>query len=136
MIVAFDVDGTLIDDNDGWRTGAIDLATGFVHIGAILWVWSFGGHEYADTWRMRLHRDHGVITARALDKYDWINDQHMNRGEGFPEIDLHVDDTWSPRQISGIITPYPHGLTRFVPKGRHLDMPMDPDLRAHATRPR
>jgi len=121
MIVAFDVDGTLIDDEDGWRTGAVDLARAFVGVGAILWVWSFGGHDYADTWRTRLIIEHGIISARALDKFDWINDKRTNRGEGYPEIDLHVDDVWSPVSLSGIIIPYPHGMVKLIPKGQAVD---------------
>jgi len=133
MIVAFDVDGTLIDDDDGWRDATIDLAYGFFVAGATLWVWSFGGEAYAKQWAARLLKDHTIPSALALDKYDWIasvvSAPHTTRINRSP--DLHVDDTWSPKQLNGIILPYPHGMTKFSMQGHVHDYPQDPDLRVH-----
>ena len=133
MIVAFDVDGTLIDDDDCWRRQVIALAEGFFRAGATLWVWSFGGEDYARQWGIRLLSDHNIPTAVRIDKYDWIATEvsapHTTRISQTP--DLHVDDTWSPKQLNGIIMPFPHGLTKFSPKGHVHDYPQDPDLRKH-----
>ena len=133
MIVAFDVDGTLIDDEDNWRPQAISLAEGFFGAGAVIWVWSFGGKDYAREWGRRLAYQEDVPVARTLDKYDWIAGEvgapNANRINKSP--DLHVDDTWSPKQLNGIILPYPHGLTRFSMKGHVVDNPQDSDLRRH-----
>ena len=133
MIVAFDVDGTLIDDEDGWRIGAVSLAQGFAKAGANIWVWSFGGARYAELWGRRLMSQHAIPVERYAAKYDWIagevNAPHTNRISRSP--DLHVDDTWSPKQLNGIILPYPHGLTRFSMKGHVVDNPQDSDLRRH-----
>jgi len=133
VIVAFDVDGTLIDDEDGWRIGAVSLAQGFAKAGANIWVWSFGGARYAELWGRRLMSQHAIPVERYADKYDWIAGEvgapRANRINRSP--DLHVDDSWSPKQLNGIILPYPHGLTRFSMKGHVVDNPQDPDLRSH-----
>ena len=107
MIVAFDVDGTLINDDDEWRMQAVNLARGFVAAGATLWVWSFGGMAYARTWADRLMVDHAVPIAASYDKLDFFPG-------GMPWPDLHVDDVWSPQGIPGIILPYPEGAARWV----------------------
>ena len=119
MIVAFDVDGTLIDDDDSWRYKAVELAKGFFAAGAQIWVWSSGGYPYATTWAGRLLKEHGVPASRRLDKFDWI-DRTKTDQNYTDNIDLHVDDVWSPVQLNGIIIPYPTGLTKFSPKGHDI----------------
>ena len=120
MIVAFDVDGTLINDDDEWRMQAVNLARGFVAAGATLWVWSFGGMAYARTWAQRLTEEHAIPVQMSYDKLDFLHPQTGALQEDWMQWpDLHVDDVWSPLGISGIILPYPHGRTRWVSE---LDM--------------
>jgi len=110
MIVAFDIDGTLITADDEWITNNVDLAWSFSKAGAILWLWTFGGEPYARTWADRLLMDAGIPVAKALDKLDVYP----------PNIelpDLHIDDSWSPNWLNGIIIPQPYGMMRSSPKG-------------------
>lgn len=54
FIVAFDVDGTLIDYESKPRYEVIDLLRAFSALGANIVVWSGGGVEYADKWVVQL----------------------------------------------------------------------------------
>ena len=114
MIVAFDIDGTLINDEDEWRMQAVSLARGFTAAGATLWVWSFGGMEYARIWARRLAVDHAIPIAASHDKLAFLHPIGGQLVDGVQWPDLHVDDVWSPRGIPGIILPYPEGATRWV----------------------
>lgn len=75
MIVAFDVDGTLIDDEDQPRRHVIALLEAFVDVGADVLVWSGGGFDYARHWVRRLWLE-GVTVAE----------------KGSVRVDLAVDD--------------------------------------------
>ena len=87
MKVAFDVDGTLIDDNDKWNLDIIDLAREFVEQGNVIWVWSMGGYDYAEVWRQRLMKDHSIPVSKAVDKL------HIHHEFGkFTYPDMAVDD--------------------------------------------
>lgn len=55
MIIAFDVDGTLIDVNDNPRAHIIDMLKMFGQWDGIrIVVWSGGGKDYASMWVRRL----------------------------------------------------------------------------------
>lgn len=54
MIIAFDVDGTLIDEHDNPRYEVIDLLRAFHTLGHTIYVWSGGGQDYARRWVDRL----------------------------------------------------------------------------------
>ncbi len=118
MIIAFDIDGILIDAEDGWITNNVDLAWAFSKAGAVIWVWSFGGEPYAKTWADRLLLDAGIPVAKALDKID-----ATPPNTDLP--DLHIDDEWSPTWLNGIIIPR-LGMMRSSPigdeafQGKHL----------------
>ena len=60
MIVAFDVDGTLIDYEDNPRHTIIDLLKRHSEQGDYVIVWSGGGKEYAQRWVTRLGLDEYV----------------------------------------------------------------------------
>ena len=53
LLVAFDVDGTLIDENDQPRQDVIDLLKAMSKFCDVA-VWSGGGCEYAEMWVRRL----------------------------------------------------------------------------------
>jgi hypothetical protein len=66
--VAFDVDGTLIDDEDRWNLDVVSYAQRCFREGALIAVWSGGGYDYAEVWRGRLTRE-GIPAVRAYDKH-------------------------------------------------------------------
>ena len=67
-VVAFDVDGTLVDDNDRPRKPVINGLM-FLHgLGNIkIIVWSGGGKDYAAMWVRRLALDDYVDECHAKD---------------------------------------------------------------------
>ena len=54
MVIAFDVDGTLIDFNDNIRPEVVMLLTTLVYAGNHVIVWSGGGKDYAEQVGRRL----------------------------------------------------------------------------------
>lgn len=68
-IVAFDVDGTLIDYDDMPRLDIIELLKLFHSIGCKTIVWSGSGKDYADRWvnRLDLYPYVDIITAKGVD---------------------------------------------------------------------
>lgn len=54
LIVAFDVDGCLIDINNKPRPEVIALYRAFEELGYEMWVWSGGGQGYAEFHAARL----------------------------------------------------------------------------------
>ena len=64
LIVAFDVDGTLIDYNNQPREDIIALYRAFQALGYEMWVWSGGGETYAESWCRRL----GITADRVFAK--------------------------------------------------------------------
>jgi hydroxymethylpyrimidine pyrophosphatase-like HAD family hydrolase len=61
LLIAFDVDGTLIDDNDQPREGVINtLELLYFYSGADIIVWSGGGADYAEMWGNRINLPHGI----------------------------------------------------------------------------
>lgn len=67
MIVAFDVDGTLINDADEPRHDVIDLLRAMHRLGIECWVWSGGGLDYAARWVERLGLSRYVKRVCAKD---------------------------------------------------------------------
>jgi len=78
-IVAFDVDGTLIDANDKPRQDIIEILMHHYQEGDKIVVWSGGGVDYARTWVNRL----------CLGKYVY---RILPKGRGYGIIDLTYDD--------------------------------------------
>jgi phosphoserine phosphatase len=58
--VAFDVDGTLIDEEDEPRQDIIDILVAHHERGDSIYVWSGGGMDYARTWVSLLGLNHLV----------------------------------------------------------------------------
>ena len=78
--VAFDVDGTLIDDQDNPRWEVIDLLRALHACGATIGIWSGGGADYARHWKERLNLREFVSWQAAKDS------------ALAPVLDLVVDD--------------------------------------------
>lgn len=60
MIVAIDVDGTLINEDEDWNLEVIAVAKAAHDNGHSLRVWSGGGSDYAQLWADRLEKDFGI----------------------------------------------------------------------------
>lgn len=67
QIVAFDVDGTLIDDNDQERTVITELLMLLWALKFEIWVWSGGGQDYAERWVEKLGLGPFVVRVLAKD---------------------------------------------------------------------
>ena len=68
IIVAFDVDGTLIDiKNDTPRYEIIQLLHSFQKLGCRVYVWSGGGVDYAARWCERLGITGIAVVAKGTD---------------------------------------------------------------------
>src|SRR3990167_1335077 len=65
--VAFDVDGTLIDDQDNPRWEVIDLLRALHACVATIGIWSGGGADYARHWKERLNLREFVSWQAAKD---------------------------------------------------------------------
>jgi phosphoserine phosphatase len=63
-VIAFDVDGTLIDNQDRPRHDIIDLLRAFQRLGCEVWVWSGGGLDYAQRWVERLGLEPDGVYAK------------------------------------------------------------------------
>lgn len=72
QVVAFDVDGTLIDDMDQPRWEVIDLLRAFHALGWRVIVWSGGGDTYAKHWVYRLGLGEFVTYSVAKDKKEGV----------------------------------------------------------------
>lgn len=66
MIIAFDVDGTLIDFEDNPRSEIVALAASLLETEHVVIVWSGGGQAYAETVASRL----GLENAVCMSKYE------------------------------------------------------------------
>lgn len=83
MIVAFDVDGVLIDDEDKPNWPVIDLLRAFKGLGFEIVVWSGGGEEYATTWTRRLGLEQFVSASMMkletgdFQPYICFDDEHV-----------------------------------------------------------
>ena len=86
MIVAFDVDGILIDDEDQPRWPIIDMLRAFHALGWETWVWSGGGDDYARMWVNRLGLAPFVtrIAHKTHDGLEWpdvaVDDERATLG--------------------------------------------------------
>lgn len=91
-IIAFDVDGTLITNNDPERVHGVPSNDEVPHVPIInmlmtfsrfknvkIVVWSGGGKQYAETWGRRL----------GLDKYVW---RYASKTETMPYPVVAIDD--------------------------------------------
>lgn len=79
MIIAFDVDGTLLDYEDKPRKEIIELLKALDQPENTVVVWSGGGEEYA---RM-------VVERLGLEKYVHMTSSKINR---HLKVDLAIDD--------------------------------------------
>lgn len=68
LIVAFDVDGTLLDHNNKPREKVLALYRAFEALGYEMWVWSGGGLGYAQSCahRLGLSPDKVLVKDRKL----------------------------------------------------------------------
>ena len=81
MIVAFDVDGTLINYADEPRQEVLDMFKKYQDEGHTMIIWSGGGRDYAAMWARRLGlralvmpkccRDVDVAVDDAMDSENW-----------------------------------------------------------------
>lgn len=76
LIVAFDVDGTLIDFDNQPREDVINLYCAFQNLGYEMWVWSGGGKDYAAIWanRLELNPDRVLAKDKKLQPHIAIDD--------------------------------------------------------------
>lgn len=79
LIVAFDVDGTLIDFEDQPRKQIVLLAYMLMEAGHEVIVWSGGGKEYAEMWAARL----SLEGATCMSKFP---------ASALPHVDIAFDD--------------------------------------------
>ena len=97
VIIAFDVDGTLITNNDPDRVHGVPSNDEVPHVGLInmlmvfskfknvrIVVWSGGGKQYAETWGRRL----------GLDSYVWRYASKLERDDIASRCDqlIAIDD--------------------------------------------
>ena len=67
MLIAFDVDGTLIDCKDNPRSDVIEMFKKFQHKGHTMIVWSGGGCNYSEMWVRRLNLEAIVVPKCCCD---------------------------------------------------------------------
>lgn len=85
MIVAFDVDGTLIhqvgNKEDTPRYDVISLFHTLESVGCIMHIWSGGGEDYAARWRDKLGLD-AIVVAKGSFKPDLaVDDMDVELGK-------------------------------------------------------
>ena len=83
-VVAFDVDGTLIDEDDVLRADVLDILLDHHSKGDTIVVWSGGGVTYARTWvsRLRLTKYVDAVAAKgSLDVDVAYDDQPVKLGK-------------------------------------------------------
>jgi hydroxymethylpyrimidine pyrophosphatase-like HAD family hydrolase len=77
--VAFDIDDTLIKQDDQGRTipnhKVIDLFRGFQDIGCDMIIWSGGGQDYAEQWRDKLGLQATVLRKGSIQVDIAVDDQ-------------------------------------------------------------
>lgn len=73
IIVAFDCDGTLIDDEFEPRAKIVDFYKLFESIGCTMMIWSGGGKDYAEKVANKLGLNPDIIS----DKYVLESSKHM-----------------------------------------------------------
>lgn len=88
--VLFDVDGTLINGLDQWNRSVVEYAREVFEDGGVIYVWSFGGKDYADRHCGRLLREEGIPTAGGFDKGSLAETIGLIQTLGIEEI---VDDS-------------------------------------------
>lgn len=99
IVIAFDVDGTLIDDQDLMIIRSVRLLTDLAHMKNVeIVVWSGGGQDYAEMWVRKLGLEKYV--KRCYDKNHLKPEQRFQlkssgkQHEFNPEItpDIAIDD--------------------------------------------
>ena len=93
VIIAFDVDGTLIDDQDRMIIRTVRLLTDLAHMKNVeVVVWSGGGKDYADMWVRKLGL--GKYVKACYDKNHISSDSEGKKHAFDPEItpDIAIDD--------------------------------------------
>lgn len=70
MLVAFDIDGTLIDAVDKPRQDVLDLLKWFQSHNCEVVVWSGGGLDYVKTWISRLGLTNVRVGRKFVDSVD------------------------------------------------------------------
>jgi len=93
VTIAFDVDGTLIDDQDRVNIRTVRLLTDLAHMKNVrIVVWSGGGKDYAETWVRRLGL--GKYVSKCYDKNHISSDSEGNKHAFAPDIipDIAIDD--------------------------------------------
>jgi len=64
--IAFDVDGTLIDDRDSPRYEVIQLFKSFESFGFKMYVWSGGGVDYASHWARKMGLNAEIVVKGSF----------------------------------------------------------------------
>jgi hydroxymethylpyrimidine pyrophosphatase-like HAD family hydrolase len=64
--IAFDVDGTLIDDRDTPRYDVVQLFKSFEYFGFKMYVWSGGGVDYATHWARKMGLNAEVVVKGSF----------------------------------------------------------------------
>lgn len=93
VTIAFDVDGTIIDDQDRVNIRTVRLLTDLAHMKNVkIVVWSGGGKDYAEMWVRRLGL--GKYVAACYDKNHISSDSEGKKHVFAPEItpDIAIDD--------------------------------------------
>lgn len=68
MIVAFDVDNTLVREDESVNWDVVQLMMAFHNLGATVVLWSGGGYDYAERWGRRLGLDPFIDAYLDKDK--------------------------------------------------------------------
>ena len=84
LVVAFDVDGTLIhqvgEREDTPRYSIISLFHTFENLGAKLYIWSGGGVDYAQRWSEKLELEAEIIAKGSIKPDIAVDDMNVNLG--------------------------------------------------------
>jgi hypothetical protein len=74
--VFFDIDGTLVSENDSIRPHAKEIVMELIKAGIQVIFWSGGGLDYAATWANRIHPyvRSGCKNLREIHKSDFVVD--------------------------------------------------------------